>query len=132
LRSVSVDNVAWNLRLFNNFRATNRLSFSAFGFYRGTNVGIQLTSKPMYFVNVGMRYTFLEDNRATLSLNYNDIFNTMRFRGEGVRPFAQNLEFEWESNTINLSFAYRFGGGKYSAKRRKNRDDNEKDGEGFF
>ena len=132
LEVVEVDNVAWNLRMFNNFKVSNKLSFSAFAFYRGKNQSIQFEMQPMYFVNLGMRYNFLKDNRATLSINYNDIFNTMESRIEGQRPFRQRAEFNWESQTFYAGLSYRFGGGKYRAKSRKNRDDNTKDGGGGF
>jgi outer membrane receptor protein involved in Fe transport len=127
-----VDNAAFNFRIFNNFSASKKLAFTAFGFYRGKNKSLQFDMKPMYFVNLGMRYSFLEDNRATFGFNYNDIFNTMRFGFEGTRPFVQNGEFNWESNTWNVSLNYRFGGGKYRAKSRKNRDDNTKSSGGGF
>jgi hypothetical protein len=127
-----VDNAAFNFRMFNNFSASKKLAFTAFGFYRGKNKSLQFDMKPMYFVNLGMRYSFLEDNRATFGFNYNDIFNTMRFGFEGTRPFVQNGEFNWESNTWNVSLNYRFGGGKYRAKSRKNRDDNTKSSGGGF
>lgn len=126
---VEVDNTAWNLRMFNNFKVTKNLTLSAFGFYRGKNKNIQFDVEPMYFVNVGARYN-LWDGRGTFSLNYNDIFNTMYFGFDGQRPFAQTGSFNWESQTINASLSYRFGGGKYRAKSRKRRDANEKDGGG--
>jgi outer membrane receptor protein involved in Fe transport len=126
-----VDNVAWNFRMFNNFKVNKTFSFTAFGFYRGENKTLQFDIDPMYFVNLGMRVNFLED-RGTFSFNYNDIFNTMKFQGSGTRPFRQNVEFNWESNTWNISFSYRFGGGKYRAKARKNRDDDVKSGSGGF
>ncbi|WP_460219786.1 TonB-dependent receptor [Psychroserpens sp. MEBiC05023] len=127
-----VDNAAWNLRMFNNFRVNQKLAFTAFGFYRGKNKTLQFDIKPMYFVNLGMRYSFLEGNRATFSFNYNDIFDTMRFGFDGKRPFPQTGEFNWESNTWNISLNYRFGGGKYRAKSRKRRDNDEKSGSGGF
>ena len=126
---VEVDNVAWNLRMFNNFKVNKTLSLSAFGFYRGKNQGIQFLMKPMYFVNVGARVNLWE-GRGTFSVNYNDIFDTMEFAFDGQRPFPQVGAFNWESNTWNVSLSYRFGGGKYRAKSRKNRDDREKDGSG--
>ena len=126
---VEVDNTAWNLRMFNNFKATKNLTFSAFGFYRGQNRGLQFEMKPMYFVNIGARYNLWE-GRGTFSVNYNDIFDTMRFRFDGQRPFAQVGEFNWESNTIYVGLSYRFGGGKYRAKSRKRRDNDEKSGSG--
>ncbi|RED48421.1 outer membrane beta-barrel family protein [Seonamhaeicola aphaedonensis] len=131
-RKTVVDNVIWNLRMFNNFKASEKLSFSLFAMYRGEEKGIQFTRKPMIMVNTGMRYSFLEDNRATFSFNYSDIFNSMKFEFEGVSPFPSQGEFNWESNTWNLALSYRFGGGKYRALKRKQRDNNTKSGSGGF
>ncbi|MEW4925664.1 outer membrane beta-barrel family protein [Algibacter sp. 2305UL17-15] len=131
-RKTEVDNVIWNLRLFNNFKASKSLSFSLFTMYRGEQKGIQFTRKPMFMVNTGMRYSFLEDQRATFSFNYSDIFNTMKFEFEGDSPFPTIGGFNWESNTWNIALSYRFGGGKYRALRRKQRDDNTQSGSGGF
>ena len=86
----------------------------------------------MYFVNLGVRYSFLENKNATLSFNYNDVLNSMKFIGYGSRPFVQDFEFNWESNTWSIGLNYRFGDGKFRAKSRKNRDDNTKQGGGFL
>ncbi len=121
--------ISWNFRMFNNFKVGKKLTLSAFGFYRGRNETLQFAVDPMYFVNVGARYN-LWDGRGTFSINYNDIFNTMKFAFEGDSPYRQTGEFNWESNTVNVSLSYRFGGGKYSAKSRKRRDNDEKSGGG--
>ena len=76
LNKVEVDNVIYNFRVFNNFRINNSLSLSAFAMYRGPDTGLNFEMDPMYFVNLGMRYSFLQDNRATFSLNFNDVLNT--------------------------------------------------------
>ncbi|MDC8005442.1 TonB-dependent receptor [Aureisphaera galaxeae] len=124
-----VDNLQWNVRMFNNFRVNKVLTLSAFGFYRGESRTLQFTLEPMYFVNVGARVNLWE-GRGTFSLNYNDIFDTMQFGFEGELPYVQTGAFNWESNTVNVSLAYRFGGGKYRAKSRKRRDNDEKSGSG--
>lgn len=130
--TVEVNNTTWNVRLFNNFSVTKELSLSLFGMYRSENQGIQFESQPFYFVNAGARYSLWE-GRGTFSLNYNDVFDTMKFKFEGTNPYVQNGQFNWESNTIYVGLSYRFGGGKYRAKSRKNRDDNEKsDSGGMF
>lgn len=131
LNSVEVDNVAWNLRAFNNFKVSNSLSFSAFGMYRAKNKNIQFEMREMLMVNVGMRYNFME-GRANFSLSYNDIFNTMYAEFNGQRPFLQTGRFNWESQQISGRLSYRFGGGKYRAKARKQRDTDVKEGGGLF
>jgi outer membrane receptor protein involved in Fe transport len=127
--SFEVDNVQWNLRMFNNFKVTKTLTLSAFGFYRGKSRNLQFTIDPMYFVNIGARVSLWE-GQGTFSLNYNDIFDTMQFAFEGELPYVQTGAFNWESNTVNVALSYRFGGGKYRAKSRKRRDDDVKSGSG--
>ncbi|AKA35888.1 outer membrane beta-barrel family protein [Flagellimonas lutaonensis] len=125
VEDVEVENTAWNLRMNNSFTATKKLTFQVFGFYRGRNQNLQFTVKPMYFINTGARYSFAE-GKGTLSLNFNDVFNTMRFAFDGDRPYVQNGEFNWESQNLYVGISYRFGSGKNRAKGRKRRDDNTK------
>ncbi len=113
----------------NNFSVSKKLTFSVFGFYRGKNKGLQFEREPMYFVNTGARYSF-EKGKGTLSLNFNDIFNTMQFAFEGTRPFRQEGDFNWESNSVFVGLSYRFGSGKNRALKRKRRDNNTKQGGG--
>ncbi|MUU77707.1 outer membrane beta-barrel family protein [Winogradskyella endarachnes] len=132
LNTVEVDNVAWSARAFNNFKVSKSLSFSAFGMYRSKNKNIQFETNDMLMVNLGMRYSFLENNRASFSLSYNDIFDTMYAQFDGERPYAQQGQFNWESQQISTSLSYRFGGGNYRAKSRKRRDNDVKEGGGMF
>ena len=124
-----VDNVAFNVRLYNSFSASKKLSFTAFMFYRGQNRNLQFDVRPMYFMNVSARLNIL-NNKGSLSLGFNDIFDTMRFRFEGRLPFEQVGAFHWESRTIQLGFNYRFGNSKFRAKSRRKRANDEKSGGG--
>ena len=126
---VEVDNTAWNLRLNNSFKVSKSLTFQLIGFYRGQNRTIQITARPMYFVNLGARYSFAK-GKGTISLNYNDMFNTMRFGFDGDRPYEQEGGFNWESNNLYAGMSYRFGSGKNKAKQRKRRDNNTKESGG--
>lgn len=128
-QEVEVENTAWNFRLNNSFKATKNLTFQLFGFYRGQNRTIQFDVEPMYFVNLGARYNFAQ-GKGTFSVNFNDVFNTMRFAVKGDQPFAQVGEFNWESQTVFAGISYRFGSGKNKAAKRKRRDNNTKQGGG--
>ena len=131
LENVEIDNSTYNLRLSNTFKANKKLSFSLFGMYRADSESLQFNRKSMFMVNTGLSYKFLED-KATFSFSYNDIFNTMKFQFDGERPYPQNGQFNWESNTWRVGLNYRFGGSKYKALSRKQRDNNEKSGGGFM
>ncbi|MEM7381313.1 MAG: TonB-dependent receptor [Bacteroidota bacterium] len=126
---VNVDNTAWNLRMNNSFKATKKLTFQLFGFYRGRNQNLQFEVDPMYFVNLGARYSFAQ-GKGTFSVNYNDIFNTMQFGFDGDRPYVQSGVFNWESQTVYTGLSYRFGSGKNRKAQRKRRDSNTKQGSG--
>ncbi len=126
-----VDAVIYNFRINNSLKATKNLTFQVFGFYRGPQEGVQFKTKSFYFINTGARYNFLE-GKGTFSINYNDIFNTLRFRFESDVPFQQNGRFKGETQTVYLGLSYRFGSGKNRKASRKRREDNEKSGGGIL
>ncbi|GAA4960571.1 TonB-dependent receptor domain-containing protein [Algibacter aquimarinus] len=128
--TVQVDNLIWNFRVFNNFKASKKLTFTAFAMYRGKNTGLNFEMDPMYFVNLGVRYSFLENNKATFSLNFNDVFDTQKIQIVSERPYLQTAEFIPEFRTVSANLSYRFGDGKYRAKSRKRRDNNIKQNSG--
>ncbi len=123
---------AFNGRMNSNFKATKRLSFLLFGFYRSPVEDIQQDRKEMYKMDIGSRYTLL-DNKMNLSLRFNDVFNTMKYAFDTQYPYAQSGQFTWESQTVYLGLTYNFGGGKIKNLQRKQREDNtNKDGGGMF
>lgn len=130
-KQIENENTSFNFRLSNSFNATKNLTFQLFGYYRAPAQDLQFKSKEFYFINTGARYNFLKD-KATLSLNFTDIFNTQKFAFSTDLPFQQKGELKPESQTVFLGFSYRFGGGKNRALKRKDRDENEKDGGGLF
>lgn len=126
LETIEVDNLIWNFRVFNNFKASKKLTFTAFAMYRGKNTGLNFEMDPMYFVNLGARYSFLEDNKATFSLSFNDVLNTQKIAIVSERPYLQTAAFMPEFRTVSANLSYRFGDSKYRAKSRKRRDDDIK------
>ena len=128
---VEVENTAYNFRLNQTFNVTKALSLQLFGMYRSKAQMLQIEAQEMYFINAGARYNFLKD-KATLSLNFNDIFDTQKFQFNADLPYRQKGTFKPDSQTVYLGFSYNFGGGKNSALKRKSRDDNEAQGGGLF
>ena len=129
-RTVTV--AAFNGRMNSNFKATKRLSFLLFGFYRSPVEDIQQERKEMYKMDIGTRYTLL-DNKMNLSLRFNDVFNTMKYAFDTQYPYPQSGQFTWESQTVYLGLTFNFGGGKIKNLERKQREDNtNKGGGGMF
>lgn len=128
----SVTTSAFNARMNSNFKPTKRLSFLLFGFYRGPVEEIQQHRNKMYKIDIGSRYTLL-DNKMNISVRFNDVFNTMKYSFDGIYPYPQTGEFRWESQTVYLGLTYNFGGAKIKNLQRKQREDNtNKDGGGMF
>jgi len=131
LEKREIENGVFNTRLNNNFKITNNLRASLFGFYRGDSKNINSESKEMYKIDAGLRYAFW-DNTASLSLRFNDVFNTMKYKFIGDAPFRQKGEFTWESQSLFVGFNYMFGTAKNKASQRKLRDKNEVQNSGGF
>lgn len=131
LQQREIDNGVFNARLNNNFKITNNLRASLFGFYRGNAKDINGQMNAMYKVDAGVRYSFWNNN-ANLSLRFNDVFNTMKASFEGDAPYRQTGEFTWESQSLFVGFQYMFGSGKNRALQRKYRDSNEAQKSGGF
>ena len=127
--AVEIDNTEFNTRINNNFTATKKLRFQLSGFYRGASLGLQFKRKPMWKIDAGTSYSVLK-GKGTISARVSDIFNSMQFAFEGSKPYRQEGEFNWESQSAYIGFNYRFGGGKNRALQRKRRDNNETQGGG--
>ncbi|MEN2400402.1 TonB-dependent receptor [Flavobacterium sp. MC2016-06] len=129
-RKVTV--AAFNGRMNSNFKANKRLSFLLFGFYRGGVDGVQNNSHEMYKMDIGSRYTLL-DNKMNISVRFNDVFHTMKYAFDTMYPYPQAGQFTWESQTVYLGLTYNFGGAKIKNLQRKQREDNtNKGGGGMF
>ena len=122
---------AINARLNNNFKITQNLRASLFGFYRGPVDAVNAKSKEMYKIDAGLRYAF-NNNRASVSLRFNDIFNTMKYGYSSDTPFITKGEFTWESQSLYVGFNYMFGGKSNRAIQRKYRENNEVQKSGSF
>lgn len=123
--SVSVNNTLINAKLNQSFKATKNLTFQLFTLFTGKQKVLQYELKENYFVNAGARYNFAA-GKGTLSINFNDIFQTQRFAFEAYRTIIQVGEFRRDSRSVYLGLSYRFGGGKSKSLKRKKRDKNEK------
>ncbi len=128
---MEVEAMAYSFRLSQSFNVTKKLTLQLFGMYRSPTEMLQIKPEEFYFINAGARYSFLND-KATLSLNFNDIFDTQEFRFTSEVPYEQRGKFQGDSQNVYLGLSYRFGGGKNRALDRKQRDDNTSSDGGLF
>ena len=71
--NAAVDVTNFNARLNNNFTATENLRFQLFGMYRGQDLSLQYTRKPMYKMDFGATYNVLK-GKGTITARLNDVF----------------------------------------------------------
>ena len=120
-------NLSWTVALLGNMAIPNFATVQIQGNYRGPIVLPQGEIEPMWGINAGIRKNIM-NNRATVSLNVSDIFNTriFRIRTEDSR-FVQDRMFNRETRIGTISFAYRFGGFKDRNGRGGDRDEFDED-----
>jgi iron complex outermembrane recepter protein len=105
-------NFTWTVTLLSNWVIPDLFNVQLMADYRGPIVLPQGEIDPIYGVNLGIRKD-LFNNRATVSLNVSDIFNTRVFRIQtDDLEFSQMRFFNRETRIGTLSFTYRFGGFK--------------------
>lgn len=129
--NIEEDNTFWRLQAHNTFKVSSRLRLQMLGMYMSRMKTLQFQIEDMYFVNLGARYNFWND-QASLSLNLNDIFNSRIQRLRAEVPQVQEGTFYWDSRTVYLGFSYRFGNNKARALERKQRDEGDSTGGGVF
>jgi iron complex outermembrane recepter protein len=118
----------YNLRLMNTFNITPKASLQFMLFYRSNIKFLQGEIRPMFFANLGFRYDFLKENRASVTVNVSDIFHTQYFgvRTEGS-TFSGNVKRYWESTIGNIVFTYRFGKSESKGNQPKQKKSNFED-----
>jgi outer membrane receptor protein involved in Fe transport len=140
--------VSWFGKINNTFKASKKLSFQLSGSYQSKSVlppggsggsggggrgggmgggGFGQTSsaqgyvRPVYYIDAGVRYTFLKEDRGSLSLNMSDIFRTRvsDIHSETV-GFTQDVFRRRDPQILRLNFSWRFGKFDASLFKRKN------------
>lgn len=121
----------FNTRMNHTFKLTKDVRLIWFTMYRAGERSLQFTNGDMWKTDLGARLNLLE-GKGTLSVRYNDVFNTMKSTFHSSEPAKINGTFRWESRTVNVNFSYRFGSGKNKALDRKQREHNDSQGGGMF
>ncbi|WP_373520031.1 TonB-dependent receptor domain-containing protein [Aquiflexum sp.] len=119
-------NFSWTLNLLSTMAIPKLFSVQVQGNYRGPIVFPQGEIEPYWGLNIGLRKDIL-NNKATVSLNVSDVFNTQIFRIKTIDSrFVYNRAFNRETRIGTLGFTYRFGGFRdKNGKRDGDREDME-------
>jgi outer membrane receptor protein involved in Fe transport len=92
-----------------------------FGGGFGQTTASQGFVRPNYFVDMGLRYEFLKNKVASISVNWNDIFRTRRTNVFSESSFfQQNVFRRRDPQVVRVNFNWRFGKFDASLFKRKN------------
>ena len=126
-QNFDADNLTWFTRLSAKLQLPAKIDFQTNLFYRGPNKNAQTRNKGILSTNLAFSKDVIED-KATLSLNVSDLFNTRKRRSEtrtdNVFTYS---EFQWRERQITLSFLYRFNQQKNQRERNRGRGGNGQD-----
>ncbi|PCJ94125.1 MAG: TonB-dependent receptor [Flavobacteriaceae bacterium] len=102
------ENFTWFTRISARFPLPAKINFQTNLFYRGPSENAQSINKGSLNTNLALSKEIIKD-KATLSLNVRDVFNTRKRISETrtSNVFTES-EFQWRQRQITLSFRYRF------------------------
>ncbi len=107
-QNFDADNFTWFTRISAKVPLPGSIDFQSNVFYRGPNKDAQNTNKGILSTNLAISKDVIKD-KATLSLNVSDLFNSRKRRTETItNTVATYSEFQWRERQITLSFLYRF------------------------
>ncbi|MBA2746709.1 MAG: TonB-dependent receptor, partial [Flavisolibacter sp.] len=87
----------------------------------GASSAAQGFIRPNYGVDFAVRFEFLKERKASLSLNINDIFRTRLYDAYSASPFfEQNITRRRDPQVVRLNFNWRFGKFDANLFKRKN------------
>lgn len=95
------------------------------GGFGGPNTSAQGFIRPQFDVDAAIRFDFLKERAASLSLSVNDLLRTRKYSSHTEAPgFVQDITRRRDQQVVRLNFSWRFG--KFDPnlfKRRNNRSE---------
>jgi outer membrane receptor protein involved in Fe transport len=129
VQNFDADNFTWFTRFSAKLPLPGQIDFQTNLFYMGPSENAQSKRKSMLSTNMAFSKDIVKD-KATLSLNISDLFNTRKRRSETRTDNVYTYsEFQWRQRSIRLSFLYRFN--EPQSQRNRNGERNGGDDDEF-
>ncbi|MEY8849122.1 TonB-dependent receptor [Psychroserpens sp. XS_ASV72] len=124
----SAKNTSWFARFSGKVTLPAKIDWQTNAFYRGARQDAQTKTNGIFSLDLAFSKEILND-KATLSLNVRDVFNSRKRRSFTTTEFFnRDSESQWRQRQVTLSFIYRFNQQK---KRQRNGNNGGNDGEDF-
>jgi outer membrane receptor protein involved in Fe transport len=126
---ITNSNFVYTSRLNTTITPVKKLDVQVSLNYRSPVVTAQGRRQTSFNVDAAAKYTFLPQDRGTLTLRVSDMFNTLRYNFNAYGPGLDAVSYNKRESRVGfLNFSYRFGRDGEAAKPRKE----EKDMSGGF
>ena len=121
-------NTSFFIRLNQKITLPSKVDIQINSNYRGPSENVQTKSEGVFSLNLAASKDLFNE-RASLSLNFSDVFNSSisQRRTEIPNFLKQYSEFQWREPQFRVSFVYRFN----QKKKKVNGGKETNDGEGF-
>ncbi len=117
----SFENTAFFIRLNQKITLPGKTDLQINSNYRGANRNAQSENDGIFSMNIAASKDILKE-KASISLNVSDVFNSRRRESTTIIPGVLNQfsEFQWRVRQVRLSFVYRFNQQKPRGRQRNN------------
>lgn len=130
--TIDLDNVAtgWFTRINSKITLPYKVEWQTNATYNAPQKNFQGRSLGVLSANMALSKDILKE-RATISLNVSDIFNSRKRINETniVNTLNSYSEMQWRERQVNLSFTYRFNKKKNEKERQPRRENGGDEGE---
>jgi hypothetical protein len=118
-------NTAFFIRLNQKITLPKKIDLQINMNYRGPTQNVQTKSKGVFSMSFAASKDLFNE-KASLSLNCSDLFNSSISRRTTLLPefLNQYFEFQWREPQVNLSFVYRFNQKKKLASKERSENNN--------
>jgi hypothetical protein len=122
----------WDTKFIGNYKIVspankffNNMSFQLISEYESPHVIPQGREKGRFATDFAMRKEFMKNNKAAVSFNINDVFNSRKYGTIYDTPdFYQDSYSRWSVRTFRLTFTYKFGDADFDLFKKKNNNNN--------
>lgn len=119
-------NTTYNIRFNQKWSLPSKIDLQANFNYRGASANAQNTREGIGVLNLAASMDLFNE-KATLTMNLSDVFNSRRRQGTTVTDdFISVNEFQWRERQLNLAFIYRF-----NQKKSKRNSNSSRGGDDF-
>lgn len=129
-QNFDADNVSYFIRMSAKIPLPSKIDFQTNLSYDGPTKDAQSRNKSIFVANIAASKDFFKD-KATISLNASDLFNSRKRRSNITTGAAETYsEFQWRERQITLSVLFRFNRQKEERQQRRRGSEDGFDFEG--